>query len=175
MLPDYLQELREFEAEPPDWNEGILNVGRGTHKNYGYLHLDRWLRDHWIFVDYFDRSNRYSSHEWLAHRGIFHEVSGFNEYQESRHFHEEGALELFAANGIARDLDNQLVLDPSWSSAKGYNSFIVDNNAPRWSSVINYDWLTSPLLGDAISQDNIGAPMHRRLRRFSRKSSLALR
>ncbi len=161
VLPDYLQELRAFEAEPPDWNEGILNAGRGTYKNYGYLHLDHWLQGNWIFVDYFDRSYRYSSHEWLAHRGIFYEASGFNEYQESRHFREEGALELFAENGIARDLDNQLVLDPSWSSTQGYNSYIVNNNAPRWWSVINYDWLTSPLLGDAISQDNIGAPMHR--------------
>ena len=92
VLPDYLQELRAFEAEPPDWNEGILNAGRGTYKNYGYLHLDHWLQGNWIFVDYFDRSYRYSSHEWLAHRGIFYEATGFNEYQESRHFREEGAL-----------------------------------------------------------------------------------
>ena len=49
----------------------------------------------------------------------------------------------------------------SWAKQAGFNAFIVCNNAPRWSAVINYDWLTSPLLGYAISQDNIGGPTSR--------------
>ena len=49
----------------------------------------------------------------------------------------------------------------SWAQMAGFNAFIVCNNGPRWSAVINYDWLTSPLLGHAISQDNIGGPTSR--------------
>ena len=49
----------------------------------------------------------------------------------------------------------------SWADRVGWNAFIVCNNAPRWSAVINYDWLTSPLLGFAMSQDNIGGPTSR--------------
>ena len=30
----------------------------------------------------------------------------------------------------------------SWAQMAGFNAFIVCNNGPRWSAVINYDWLT---------------------------------
>ena len=46
----------------------------------------------------------------------------------------------------------------SWAEKIGWDAYIVCNNAPRWSAVINYDWLTSPLLGFGVSQDNIGGP-----------------
>ncbi|MBD3293436.1 MAG: hypothetical protein GF393_10965, partial [Armatimonadia bacterium] len=122
----------------------------------------------WILCDYLDRSGDYVSHEWLKHRGIPYEVYGYNEYQETIHFHEEQALPLFRDNGIARDYHDELVMSShynltveSWAARADYNAYIVCNNAPRWSSVINYDWLGSPLIGYAISQDNIGGPVSR--------------
>ena len=30
----------------------------------------------------------------------------------------------------------------SWAQMAGFNAFIVCNNGPRWSAVINYDGLT---------------------------------
>ena len=80
----------------------------------------------------------------------------------------DGAKELLWENGVAQDMLGDRVLSPhyntsvdSWNKRVGWDAYIVCANAPRWWAVINYDWLSSPLLGCAISQDNIGGPTSR--------------
>ena len=169
-LPDFGADLRAFD-DPQEklvaWWPHVVNAawgdGRGGPERNG-----GWLDHNWELVDYVDRSADYTTHEWLTHRGIWYEVYGSNEYQETIHFHEEGAKRLFWDNGIARDMDGERVLSehyntsvPWWKEKIGWDAYIVCNNAPRWSAVIDYDWLTSPLLGFAVSQDNIGGPTSR--------------
>jgi len=170
VLPDFGAEVRAFDApdrRPVAWWPHVVNAawggGRGGPERRG-----GWLDEHWEMVDYLDRSADYTTHEYLKHRGIWYEVYGSNEYQETIHFHEEGARELLWENGIARDMLGKHVLSEHyntgvdwWRERIGWDAYIVCNNAPRWWSVINYDWLTSPLLGFAISQDNIGGPTSR--------------
>jgi len=170
VLPDFGAELRVFdmpEKQPVSWSRYIVNAGWGGGRG-GPERRGGWLDKNYPLIDYLDRSADYTSHEYLKHRGIWYEVYGSNEYQETIHFHEEGARKLFWDNGIARDMNGERVLSahynlsvPYWREKAGFNAFIVCNNAPRWSAVINYDWLTSPLLGYAISQDNIGGPTSR--------------
>jgi len=171
VLPDYPAELRAFsypDEHPISWHSFMVNAGYGEGRGGPARLPGKWLDQNWLLCDYIDRSGDYASHEWLKHRGIPCEVYGHNEYQETIHFHDSEALPLFRDNGIARDFNGELVLSPqynlsveSWAARQDYNAYIVCNNAPRWSSVINYDWLTSPLMGAAISQDNIGGPVSR--------------
>lgn len=171
VLPDYAAELRAFDypdRHPISWHGFMVNAGYGTGRGGPGRRPGAFMDTNWILCDYLDRSGDYVSHEWLKHRGIPFEVYGYNEYQETIHFHEEQALPLFRDNGIARDYDNELVMSEhynltveSWAASQDFNAYIVCNNAPRWSSVINYDWLGSPLIGWAISQDNIGGPVSR--------------
>jgi len=170
VLPDYGAEVRAFDApdrQPVSWWPHVVNAGWGGGRG-GPERRGGWIDSNWLLLDYLDRSADYTTHEYLSHRGIWYEVYGSNEYQETIHFHEEGARKLFWNNGIARDPAGERVLSKhynmkveSWAKQAGFNAFIVCNNAPRWSAVINYDWLTSPLLGYAISQDNIGGPTSR--------------
>ncbi len=170
VLPDYGAELRAFDEadrKPVSWWPYVVNAGWGGGRG-GPERRGGWLDENWKLIDYLDRSGDYTTHEYLKHRGIWYEVYGSNEYQETIHFYEGGARELLWDNGIARDMHGERVLSkhynmsvPSWAERVGWNAFIVCNNAPRWSAIINYDWLTSPLLGFAISQDNIGGPTSR--------------
>jgi len=169
-LPDFGAELRRFdtpEREPLAWWPHVVNAGWGGGRG-GPERNGGWLDRHWPLVDYLDRSADYTTHEYLTHRGIGYEVYGSNEYQETIHFHETGARRLFWDNGIAQDMLGQRMLSadynmsvPWWAQSIGWEAFITCNNAPRWWAVINYDWLTSPLLGYAVSQDNIGGPTSR--------------
>ena len=167
VLPDFAAELRAFERSPVGWWPHVVNAawggGRGGPERKG-----GWLDEHWELVDYIDRSADYSTHDYLRHRGIWFEVYGSNEYQETIHFHEAGAKKLLWDNGIARDMLGTRVLSkhyntsvPWWKEKIGWDAFIACNNAPRWWAILNYDWMTSPLLGFAISQDNIGGPTSR--------------
>ncbi|MDP6360333.1 MAG: hypothetical protein QF473_34785, partial [Planctomycetota bacterium] len=169
-LPDYGADIRAFNDTmdaPVEWTKYVVNAGMGE----GRAARERqggWLAKNWVLMDYMDRSGDYVSHRWLKHRGIWQEIYGSNEYQETIHFHEEGARALFWDNGIARDMTGKRTLSqhynmsvPSWAKRVGWNAFIVCNNAPRWSSVIGYDLVTSPLLGSSTSQDNIGGPLTR--------------
>ncbi len=170
VLPDFGKELRAFDAperHPVKWWPYVVNAGWGGGRG-GPERLGGWLDQNWKLIDYLDRSGDYTTHEYLTHRGIWYEVYGSNEYQETIHFHEEGARKLLWDNGIARDMNGERVLSQHyntkvkwWADKIGWDAFIVCNNAPRWSAIINYDWLTSPLLGFAISQDNIGGPTSR--------------
>ena len=169
-LPDFVAEVRAFhdpEMKPISWWPHVVNAawgeGRGGPERNG-----GWLDRNWPLVDYIDRSADYTTHEYLTHRGIWYEVYGHNEYQETIHFHEDGAKALLWDNGIAQDMDGRRVLSqhyntsvPWWKDKIGWDAYIVCANAPRWWAVIDYDWLTSPLLGHAISQDNIGGPTSR--------------
>lgn len=169
-LPDVGAELRRFDAperDPLPWWPHVVNAGWGGGRG-GPERNGGWLDRHWPLVDYIDRSADYTTHEYLTHRGIWYEVYGSNEYQETIHFHEQGARKLFWDNGIAQDMYGQRVLSadynmsvPWWAEKIGWEAFITCNNAPRWWAVIDYDWLTSPLLGHAMSQDNIGGPTSR--------------
>ncbi len=170
VLPDYGAEVRAFDApdrQPVAWWPHVVNAAWGGGSG-GPERRGGWIDKNWPLVDYLDRSADYTTHDYLTNRGIWYEVYGSNEYQETIHFHEEGARKLFWNNGIARDPAGQRVLSKhynmeveKWAQMAGFNAFIVCNNGPRWSAVINYDWLTSPLLGYAISQDNIGGPTSR--------------
>ena len=166
-LPDFGAEVRGFddpEANPISWWPHVVNAawgdGRGGPERNG-----GWLDENWLLVDYIDRSADYTTHEYLTHRGIWYEVYGHNEYQETIHFHEDGAKALLWDNGIAQDMHGKRVLSQHyntsvdwWKERVGWDAYIVCANAPRWWAVINYDWLTSPLLGHSTSQDNIGGP-----------------
>ena len=106
-LPDFGAELRAFDApyrQPVAWWPHVVNAawggGRGGPQRNG-----GWIDQNWEFVDCLDRSGDYSTHEYLTHRGIWYEVYGSNEYQETIHFHEDGAKKLLWDNGIARDQD----------------------------------------------------------------------
>ena len=170
VLPDIGADLRAFDApqtEPVSWWPHVVNAAWGDGGG-GPERKGGWLDRNWELVDYLDRSADYTAHEWLKHRGIWYEVYGSNEYQETIHFHEDGAKRLLWDNGVARDMNGERVLSehyntsvPWWKEKIGWDAYIVCNNAPRWSAVIDYDWLTSPLLGFAISQDNIGGPTSR--------------
>ena len=169
-LPDYGKEVLAFDAavaEPVEWTKYVVNAGMGEGRSAPERRKG-WLAKHWMLMDYMDRSGDYVSHRWLKHRGIWYEIYGSNEYQETIHFHEKGARELFWDNGIARDMAGERVLSPQyntsqewWKKKVGWDAFIVCNNAPRWSAVINYDLLTSAHLGSSTSQDNIGGPTSR--------------
>jgi hypothetical protein len=169
-LPDFGAELRRFDAPertPIPWWPHVVNAGWGGGRG-GPERNGGWLDRHWPLVDYLDRSADYTTHEYLTHRGIWYEVYGSNEYQETIHFGEQGARKYFWDNGIAQDMRGQRVLSadynmsvPWWAEKYGFEAFITCNNAPRWWAVIDYDWLTSPLLGHAVSQDNIGGPTSR--------------
>ena len=169
-LPDFGAELREFDEpdrKPVSWWPYVINAGWGGGRG-GPERKGGWLDENWRLLDYVDRSGDYTTHGYLTHRGIWYEVYGSNEYQETIHFHEEGARKLLWDNGIARDMDGERVLSEHyntkvkwWADKVGWDAYIVCNNSPRWWAVINYDWLTSPLLGFAMSQDNIGGPTSR--------------
>ena len=152
VLPDYMAVVQAFEASPPAWNEGIVNMGWGGGRG-GPERRDGWIADprNWLLFDAFDRSADHRGQGWLKRRGIFHDVTETNEYNEALHFIDPE--QWFGRNGLARDLEHRYV-----KSRLFPNVYVVNNNAPRWSAVIEYDWLTSPLLGDGISQDNIGSP-----------------
>lgn len=171
VLPDYAADLRAFDGpreHPISWHSFLVNAGYGEGRGGPARLPGKWFETNWMLCDYLDRSGDYVSHRYLQHRGIPFEVYGSNEYQETIHFHEEQALPLFRDDGIARDYDDKLVMSShynltveSWAARNDFNAYIVCNNAPRWSSVLNYDLLGSPLIGFAVSQDNIGGPVSR--------------
>jgi len=77
-LPDFGAEVRDFhdpEANPIRWWPHVVNAawgdGRGGPERNG-----GWLDENWPLVDYLDRSADYTTHEYLTHRGIWHEVYG---------------------------------------------------------------------------------------------------
>ena len=161
-FPDYAATVQGFQARPPAWNEGLVNVGWGAAK--GHLgRRDGWLRKHWVWLDAVDRSADSPSFGFLEQRGIFYDVYGYNEYQETIFFREEGALALLKDHGgIARAANGELLLHRRFSTDEQKqifnrgNVYLMDHLDSRWSAIVGYDWLTSPLLGDGISQDNIG-------------------
>ena len=144
--PDLAAELRRFDAprrEPVAWWPHVVNAGWGGGRG-GPERNGGWLDRNWMLVDYLDRSGDYTTHGYLTHRGIWYEVYGSNEYQETIHFHEEGARKYFWDNGIARDMLGRRVLSadynmsvPWWAAKIGWEAFITCNNAPRWWAVFN--------------------------------------
>ncbi len=169
-LPDYGAELRAFNApveHPVSWWPHVINAGWGEGRG-GPERTGGWIDKHWQLIDYLDRSADYTANDWLRFRGIWYEVYGSNEYQESIHFWEPGARKLLWDNGIARDYKGDRALSADyntsvawWKERIGWDAYITCNNAPRWSAIIDHDLLTSPLLGFATSQDNIGGPTSR--------------
>ncbi len=108
VLPDYMAEVLAFEASPPAWNEGIVNMGWGGGRG-GPERRDGWIADpsNWLLFDAFDRSADHRGQGWLERRGIFYDVTETNEYNEALHF--VNPLNWFGRNGLARDLDHQHV------------------------------------------------------------------
>lgn len=166
VLPD-LTKVHEFQPQPVSWWPHVINAGWGGGRG-GPERLKGWTAENWLLLDYLDRAADFTSNDWLTHRGIWHEVYGYNEYQETIHFHLEGARKLLWENGIARDFNNEPVLSPDynnsvpwWKEQIGWDAYIVCNNAPRWSAIIDYDLLSAAVLGHATSQDNIGGPTSR--------------
>ncbi|MED5261934.1 MAG: hypothetical protein VX574_06015, partial [Myxococcota bacterium] len=167
VFPDYGKAVREFEANPPEWNRTLVNVGWGTGRG-APERRDGWYRKHWLWIDSVDRSGSTATNDFLEHRGIFRDWSGPNEYQETLHFREEGALELLVEHGgLVRDRQNRPVLhrkfnlgSPAWSKRADYDVYMASHTAPRWHAISNYDWVQSPLFGDGLSQDNIGLALN---------------
>jgi len=160
-LPDTIAELRAFRAEPPEWNKDIVNSASGDR--------DGWFKEHWLLVDYTDRSQPLGNFRWLKNRGIRFDGQYNDEYQESLHFSEEGALALFRENGIARSYENGLVMtggyhigSKEWTDRAGMrNAYYMNPNAPRWGALLQYGWVSAALLGEGVSQDNISSVAHR--------------
>jgi hypothetical protein len=169
-LPDLTRVVSGFdraERAPVSWSQYVINAGWGGGRG-GPERQDGWIAKHWMLIDYLDRSGDFTSNEWLANHGIWFEVYGSNEYQETIHFTETGARELLWDNGIERDYNGNRVLSPEyntsqqwWKDSIGWDAYIACNNAPRWSAIINYDLIGAAALGHAISQDNIGGPTSR--------------
>ena len=165
VLPNLAKDVPAFRAEPIGWNMDIVNAGQGGGGPDQGERKDGFFNEHWLYYDYVDRCSDYSTHDYLNHRGIRYERYGSNEYQETIHFLEDGAKKFFWDNGIARDIEDDRVLSQHYNRKSGwrggFDAYIMCNNAPRWASVLNYDLLPSPLLGDSFSQDNIGGPTTR--------------
>ncbi|MCZ6713574.1 MAG: hypothetical protein O7B29_06490, partial [Deltaproteobacteria bacterium] len=79
VLPDYMAVVQAFEASPPAWNEGIVNMGWGGGRG-GPERRDGWIADprNWLLFDAFDRSADHRGQGWLKRRGIFHDVTETN-------------------------------------------------------------------------------------------------
>jgi len=154
-VPDVAAELREFAPSPPAWSDDVVDAVLGGGTIAQEERRSGWLApaENWELVDYVDRAYNYTTHGWLAHRGIYAEHYGYNEFQETIHMTTGGALALLGERGLARGPMGELVIEtlPGLDRA-----FIADPIEPRWSAILAYDQATSPLLGDAISQDNIG-------------------
>ena len=166
VLPDVTQ-VRDFQPQPVSWWPYVINAGWGGGRG-GPERLSGWTAENWPLLDYLDRSADFTSNEWLTHRGIWYEVYGHNEYQETIHFVFDGVKKLFWDNGFAQDFNGERVLSPEynnsqawWKEKIGWDAYIVCNNAPRWSAVIDYDLISAAALGHATSQDNIGGPTSR--------------
>ena len=170
--PDVVFELQQFSAraEPPAWSGEVVNGLFGAGSMGLRERRDGWLAapEHWRLFDVADRAGNLSTNGWLEQRGIRAEASGFNEYQETIHLHERVALPLLGERGLARGALGELVRDPvqnqdnpAWRAHSSGNAYIADPLEPRWSAILRYDVLTSPLFGDALSQDNIGGPTSR--------------
>jgi len=168
LLPDYGAEVRAFNdplEHEISWHRHLVNASMHDERKAS---SPRPRENDWFFVDYIDRTNYDSAHGFFKHRGIRHDGYGDHEYQETLALAEEGARKLLWDNGIARCPSGERVVapgfnmsNPQWAKARGFNCFIVCNNAPRWSAMIDYGWLRSPLIAYAISQDNIGGPISR--------------
>ena len=137
----------------------MVNAVLGQGSNARTARAAGWLADpeRWLEIDYMDRASAYTSHGWLARRGIAEEHYGSNEYQESFGFGTRASVELLGERGLARGPMGELVIDPLEGLAQ--RAYIADPVEPRWGAVLAYDTATSPLLGDALSQDNIGGPV----------------
>ena len=72
----------------------------------------------------------------------------------------EGALEHFGERGLARGLFGELVIDPNLGPPPRWG-LIADPLEPRWAAVLGYDQAPSPLVSDALSQDNLAGPLSR--------------
>jgi hypothetical protein len=154
--PDVAAELRAFSLAPPAWSADVVNAVLGYGTNAQVARQEGWLAtpENWLQVDYMDRASSYTTHGWLARRGIPEEHDGYAEYQESFQLGAEAAIELLGERGLARGPMGELVIDPLEGLA--HRAYITDPLEPRWAALLAYDTATSPLLGDALSQDNIG-------------------
>jgi hypothetical protein len=155
-VPDVRAELRAFAPTPPVWSADVVNAVFGEGVLAQRERRSGWLADpaHWEQVDYMDRAASYPTHGWLARRGIRAEQYAYNEYYDTLHLDAKTAVSLFGERGLARGLAGELVVDtiPGVSGA----NFVADPLEPRWATVLAYDASTSPLLGDALSQDLLG-------------------
>ncbi|HXZ84678.1 MAG TPA: beta-galactosidase trimerization domain-containing protein, partial [Myxococcota bacterium] len=151
--PDVAAELREFAPSPPGWSADVVDAVLGHGSIAQEERRSGWLAqpENWELVDYVDRAYNYTTHGWLAHRGIAAEHYGYNEFQETM---SQGALALLGERGLARGPMGELLTVKYPTTGRG---FVADPLEPRWSAILAYDQSTSPLLGDAISQDNIGS------------------
>ncbi len=158
-VPDPAAELRDFAATPPAWSADVVNaiMGEGTgaqaERRTGFLSQP----ERWELVDYVDRAFNYTTHGWLARRGIAAEHYGFNEYQETIHLRTEVAVELLGERGLARGPLGELVIEPLESHVG--RAYMADPTEPRWAAVLGYDQAPSPLFADSIAQDNLGGPI----------------
>jgi hypothetical protein len=166
-LPDYAAEVQQFETSPPTWSQGIVNVGWGGGQE-ARQRQKGWIRDGWILLDAMDRAGDWGEHQFLGHRGIFRDANVHNEYQETLHMREKGALALLSDHGgIGRDAAGKRVRhrsfnvsNPSWAKNRSDSVYMADQNAPRWAAIVEYDCLTSALSADGMSQDNIGGSVN---------------
>ena len=155
--PDVAAELRAFAPSPPEWSADVVNALLGYSPRPQRDRQEGWLArpENWLQVDYMDRAGSFTTHRWLARRGIAEEHYGHNEYQETIHLRAETAIELLGERGLARGPMGELVIDPLEGLQQ--RAYLADPIEPRWAAVLAHDTATSALLGDALSQDNIGA------------------
>ena len=156
-VPDVAAEVHAFTASPPEWSGDVVNAVLGGGTIAQEERRSGWLApaENWQLVDYADRAFNYATHGWLAHRGIAYEVYGYNEFQATIQLKPGGALALLGERGLPRGPFGELVFEHL--AGLTARAFIADAVEPRWSAILQYDQATSPLLGDALSQDNLGS------------------
>jgi hypothetical protein len=171
-LPSYVPDLQAFTAAPPEWNKSLVNVLMGCYPSECRIHdsthpTSVLLRDHWQLFDALDRSEKFGFHGWLERRGIPHDTGLANEYTDTLGLENE-ARDFFLAdvNGLARSLDNE----PRTYAGNPPGVMATNLNDPRWFSIIDYDLMSAPSLGSALSQDNIGGPQSFLARQYWRYS-----
>ncbi len=172
VTPEVVFELKAFAdtAAPPAGSAEVVNALYGEGLLGHRERRDGWLADpaNWRLLDVVDRAHNLSTQGWLARREIRADFYGHNEYQETIHLEERDALALLGERGLARGPLGELVRDPehdqavpAWRAISSGDAYIADPLEPRWAAILRYDMLTSPLFADAISQDNLGAPLSR--------------
>ena len=154
---------------------GWLNVNFDRALTPGLIDANEPDMPPWQLIESLDRSNDWGTKEWGEQRGMFVDYDNAMEFNETFKLDHLGARSFFADpndasvdHGIARDwngacvttnLFNNYTAQPNCvpTNPSQEPDYIVNDDAPRWSSVLEYEWNAAALIGNSNSQDNIAS------------------